>query len=92
MALFFLENNEEEWARMIAKDTMQDYDLLGKDIFQKTMNIIYARLNFSGPTFWEDTDRGNINIYYTPYQKQIDVFRNIQNEYISMQPKPAKVI
>ncbi len=92
MALFFLENDEEEWARMIAKDTMQDYDLLGKDIFQKTMNIIYARLKFSGPTFWEDTDRGNINIYYTPYQKQIDAFRNIQNEYISMQPKPAKVI
>jgi len=92
MALFFLENNEEEWARLIAKDTMQDYDLLGKETFHKTMNTIYARLQFSGPTFWEDTDRGNVNIYYSPHQNQINVFREIQNEYVGMQPKPAKVI
>ena len=92
MALFFLENNEEEWARLIAKDTMQDYDLLGKETFHKTMNTIYARLQFSGPTFWEDTDRGNVNIYYTPHQNQINGFREIQNEYVGMQPKPAKVI
>tara|TARA_B100000676_G_scaffold160226_1_gene157749 strand:- start:330 stop:632 length:303 start_codon:yes stop_codon:yes gene_type:complete len=78
MALFFLENNEEEWARLIAKDTMQDYDLLGKETFHKTMNTIYARLQFSGPTFWEDTDRGNVNIYYSPHQNQINVFREIQ--------------
>ena len=71
---------------------MQDYDLLGKETFQKTMNTIYARLQFSGPTFWEDTDRGNVNIYYSPHQNQINVFREIQNEYVGMQPKPAKVI
>ena len=56
------------------------------------MNTIYARLQFSGPTFWEDTDRGNVNIYYSPHQNQINVFREIQNEYVGMQPKPAKVI
>jgi hypothetical protein len=33
------------------------------------------RLLFSGPTFWEDTDRGNLNIYYTSDQDQIDGFK-----------------
>ena len=35
------------------------------------------RLLFSGPTFWEDTDRGNLNIYYTSDQEQIESFKKL---------------
>lgn len=80
LALFYLEQNEKDFALLIAKDTMQDIDLLGMDLFNQNMKTIFARLKFSGPKFWEDTDRGNLNIYYTPYASQIDHFQLMQKD------------
>jgi len=82
LALFYLNQKEDEFAEKIAKDTVQDKDLMGATLFNKTMTTIYARLQFSGPTFWEDTDRGNLNIYYTPYQDEISSFKKIQQEFL----------
>ena len=82
LALFYLNQKEDEFAEKIAKDTVQDMDLMGATLFNKTMTTIYARLKFSGPTFWEDTDRGNLNIYYTPYQDEISSFKKIQQELL----------
>ena len=82
LALFYLNQQEDEFAEKIAKDTVQDMDLMGATLFNKTMTTIYARLKFSGPTFWEDTDRGNLNIYYTPYQDEISSFKKIQQEFL----------
>ena len=82
LALFYLNQQEDEFAEKIAKDTVQDKDLMGANLFNKTMTTIYARLQFSGPTFWEDTDRGNLNIYYTPYQDEISSFKKIQQEFL----------
>ena len=83
LALFYLNQHEEEYARTIAKDTAQDLSLMGEALFSKTMATIFARLQFSGPTFWEDTDRGNLNIYYTPYQNEISDFKKIQEEILA---------
>ena len=41
---------------------------------------MFTRLEISAPKIWEDTDRGNLNIYYTPYQNQIKSFIKIQEE------------
>ena len=38
---------------------------------------LYNRIKFSGPTFWEDTDRGNTNIYYSPDSDKIDDFKKM---------------
>ena len=82
LALFYLNQQEAEFAEKIAKDTVQDMDLMGATLFNKTMSTIYARLQFSGPTFWEDTDRGNLNIYYTPYQDEISSFKKMQQDLL----------
>jgi len=82
LALFYLNQQEDEFALKIARDTIQDMDLMGETLFNKTMSTIYARLQFSGPTFWEDTDRGNLNIYYTPYQDEMSSFKKIQQELL----------
>ena len=92
LAFYFLEHDEKEWVHAIARDTIQDYEILGPVLFHKTMNSIFSRLMLEGPSFWEDSDRGNINIYYTPYKEKIDQFCEIQDHYIQMQPKPARVI
>ena len=80
LALFYLEQKESEFTDMIALDTMQDLKLFGESLFTKTMKTIYTRLEISGPKFWEDTDRGNLNIYYTPFKHQIKFFIKIQDE------------
>jgi len=82
LALFYINQKEDEFVSIIAKDTLQDFTLLGESLFMKTMEVIFARLKFSGPTFWEDTDRGNLNIYYTQYHNEIIKFKEIQNELI----------
>ena len=92
LALYFLEHDEKEWVHAIARDTIQDYEILGPELFHKTMNSIFSRLMLEGPSFWEDSDRGNINIYYTPYKEKINQFCEIQDHYIQMLPKPARVI
>ena len=80
LILFYLEQKEDEFTNTIATDTMQDHKLFGESLFTKTMKTIFTRLEKSGPKFWEDTDRGNLNIYYTPYQNQIKSFIKIQDE------------
>ena len=82
LALFYINKKEEEFASIIAKDTLQDFTLMGETLFMKTMAIIFSRLKSSGPTFWEDTDRGNLNIYYTKYQNEIIKFKEIQEEFV----------
>ncbi len=80
LALFYLEQKEDEYTNIIAIDTLQDLKLFGESLFTKTMKTIFTRLEISGPKFWEDTDRGNLNIYYTPFKNQIKLFIKIQDE------------
>ena len=80
LALFYLEQKEDEFTNMIAVDTMQDFRLFGESLFVKTMKTIFTQLEISGPKFWEDTDRGNLNIYYTPFKNQIKPFILIQEK------------
>ncbi len=91
LALYFLDIGNEEKARQVAKDTMQDYQLLGHELFNKTMGMIFARLKFAGPAFWEDTDRGNLNMYYTPHPQHIERFQELQQECQSELATPIKV-
>ena len=78
LALFYLEQKEDEFTNTIANDTMQDLEIFGDSFFSKNMKTIFTKLEVSGPKFREDTDRGNLNIYYTPFQSQINSFIKIQ--------------
>ncbi|GIT72102.1 MAG: hypothetical protein Ct9H300mP28_19160 [Pseudomonadota bacterium] len=42
-------------------------------------------MRFAGPTFWEDTDRGNVNIFFTPYKDHIDGFKKLLYELVESQ-------
>jgi len=55
----------------LQKDVLDDLEVLGEATFSQVIEMTSNRLLFSGPTFWEDTDRGNLNIYYTSDQDQI---------------------
>ncbi len=92
LALYYLEEGEHQWAEEIAEDTLQDWDLMGEELFHKTMGMIFMRLKFSGPTFWEDTDRGNLNIYYTPYVQHLEPFQELQKKYIGARIQQTELV
>ncbi|HBL55411.1 MAG TPA: hypothetical protein EYO46_07800 [Candidatus Lambdaproteobacteria bacterium] len=75
LALFYQREGMTDFVDRIAKDVLDDLNVLGEATFSQVIEMTSNRLLFSGPTFWEDTDRGNLNIYYTSDQDQIDGFK-----------------
>jgi hypothetical protein len=65
LALYYLRNGREAFAQQIINDLMDDRDCLGADLFHRTVERNCHRLLHFQSEFWEDTDRGNMNMYYT---------------------------
>ena len=86
LALFYLKMNQVEFAKLIVEDILDDRDVLGDDLFRQVIARTCDRLRASGPTFWEDTDRGNANLYYTPHADQIEPFCDLLEQ--CMPPAP----
>ncbi|MGK5094805.1 hypothetical protein WDW89_22695 [Deltaproteobacteria bacterium TL4] len=76
LALYYLKKGLTHFVDLIIEDALDDLEVLGENLFLNVIAMTCNRLRFSGPTFWEDTDRGNLNIYYTPDSDQIDEFQS----------------
>ena len=87
LALFYQREGMNDFVDRIAKDVLDDLEVLGEATFSQVIEMTSNRLLFSGPTFWEDTDRGNLNIYYTSDQDQIDSFNQRLYEFAQTQLK-----
>ncbi|MDP6309030.1 MAG: hypothetical protein QGG66_08835 [SAR324 cluster bacterium] len=87
LALFYQREGMNDFVERIAKDVLDDLEVLGEATFSQVIEMTSNRLLFSGPTFWEDTDRGNLNIYYTSDQDQIDSFKQRLYEFAQTQLK-----
>lgn len=77
LALFYLEHEETVFVEMIKEDILDDLKVLGEQKFKQFLEKQFALLKIFEPYYWEDTDRGNINIYYTPYKDRIEAFKNL---------------
>jgi hypothetical protein len=77
LGLFYLREGRDGFVMQIIKDLLDDVEPLGEVLFRDVIEKTCKRLQFSGPTFWEDTDRGNGNIYYTADQAQIEPFKQL---------------
>lgn len=71
LALFYIFQQDYELAAMVVDDISDD--IVGIDPMKAAgmVDVICKRIESAEPTFWEDTDRGNNNIYYTPHKAQI---------------------
>ena len=85
LALFYMNEGVDDFVEMIAKDILDDLDYLGESTFYRVLGMIEGLMRFAGPTFWEDTDRGNVNIFFTPYKDQIDGFKKLLYELVESQ-------
>ncbi len=65
LALYYLRNEQETFVHQIITDLMDDRACLGSELFRQTVERNCHHLLHFQPEFWEDTDRGNMNMYYT---------------------------
>ena len=77
LALFYLSVDKLEFASAIAEDYLDDLTYFDEKTFKQNINTQCFLLSIFGPTFWEDTDRGNLNIYFAPEKDQIEPFKEL---------------
>ena len=77
LALHYIKINNTDFAETIVTDVLDDLAYFDNKTYLNLMEGLYNRIRFSGPTFWEDTDRGNTNIYFSPDSDKIDDFKKI---------------
>ncbi len=71
LALFYIYQQDYELAAMVVDDIADDIEGVDPMKAAGMVDVICKRIESAEPTFWEDTDRGNNNIYYTPHKLQI---------------------
>ena len=77
LALFYLSVDKMDFAKAIAEDYLDDLAYFDEKSFKANANTQCFLLSIFGPTFWEDTDRGNLNIYFAPEKDQLDSFKEL---------------
>ena len=77
LALFYLSINNTSFATAIAEDYLDDLAYFDEKTFKTIVNTQCFLLSIFTPTFWEDTDRGNFNIYFAPEKDQIEAFKEL---------------
>ncbi|MCM1983331.1 hypothetical protein [Lyngbya confervoides] len=74
LALYYLKVQQPEFVALIIEDILDDMQILGTQGFQAMMQRTCDRLQATQPTYWEETDRGNRNLFYTDDTDQIPHF------------------
>lgn len=82
LALYYLEQEMNDFAEIIIEDYLDDLAHFNESEFRKIVENQCFLLSIFGPTFWEDTDRGNMNIYFAPEKNQIQQFKDMVSEQI----------
>lgn len=74
LALYYLKVEQEALTESIIIDILSDHEQMEKEELQAAVQRTCDSLNSAAPTFWEDTDRGNLNIYYSEDKEYIEAF------------------
>ena len=77
LALFYLSIGKIDFAKAIAEDYLDDLAYFDEKTFKSIANTQCFLLSIFGPQFWEDTDRGTLNIYFAPEKDQIEAFKEL---------------
>jgi hypothetical protein len=77
LALYYLKSKEMSLAESIIIDILNDHELMGRDALRKEIANTCKTLNDQGKNFFEDTDRGNLNIYYSDDKDMIPQFEEL---------------
>ncbi len=87
LALHYLKHDQQRLAAIVIEDILDDLDAGDEAIFSRMLDDILNQLRYSQPTFWEDTDRGNADIYYSPDTAYINSFKDLLDQHLQARSK-----
>ncbi len=79
LCLFYLEadtENSHHLSSLIIEDIHKDLKSYPKVQSEKILNDLIFQFKIQGPMFWEDTERGTSNIFYSPHTSQLATFED----------------
>ncbi len=71
LCLFYLEKDERELIEITITFIIKDLKNLEPDVAERTINSTCDRISEEVESFWEETDQGNSNIFYSPHKSGI---------------------
>jgi hypothetical protein len=74
LALFYVRVQHHDFAEMIIADVIDNNRGLGEKLLRTSIESACEKLRISGTQFWEDTDRGTANLYFSPDKSYIPLF------------------
>ena len=79
LALYYLKQdpNHASLAESIIIDILNDHEHMDKETLRSTVSQTCKELASAQENFWEDTDRGNLNLYYSNDTESLDMFINL---------------
>lgn len=82
LALFYLEVEQLDFVDLIILDFLDDRHILGPKVFEVNMDRICDRMKTTQPNYWEATDRGTKNLYFTEHAHQLPRFMGLLKDHI----------
>ncbi|MDX2302385.1 MAG: hypothetical protein NW226_06270 [Microscillaceae bacterium] len=79
LALYYLKNQEKDisLAESIIIDILNDHEHMDRETLRNTVNRTCNELAVAEENFWEDTDRGNLNLYYSNDTQSLQFFMEL---------------
>ncbi|MEQ8469829.1 MAG: hypothetical protein RIC35_01510 [Marinoscillum sp.] len=77
LSLYYLHIDQGIYADMILTDIRVDYKKAGFENTKEQLLSSCDRIEQTTQYFWESTDRGNQNIYYSPYKDKLNELREL---------------
>jgi hypothetical protein len=75
LCLFYLSKNESEFLDLTVRSLLKGIEGQGHKGKLEMIAISCGRLEREEEEFWEDTDQGNMNIFYTPNKDRLSEFK-----------------
>lgn len=77
LCLFYLDNSEEEYSDQLFESILHELSTLRVSDVKALIDLECNFLREHTEEFWEETDQGTINIYYSSNKNQIEVFKSL---------------
>ncbi|MEO1652510.1 MAG: hypothetical protein AAFU64_03100, partial [Bacteroidota bacterium] len=81
--LYYLKEGHLSLAESIVEDILSDHEHMDKHLLRKMVSDTCNRLSNQKETFWEETDRGNSNLYYSKDIDYIDTFLELFDNHLN---------
>lgn len=85
LALYYLRVDQYILAETIVQDIVGDHQYMDRETLRTSLNNVCNGIKQAKPKFWEDTDRGNSNLYYSEDKDQVGKFLEIFESTLTQQ-------